>query len=227
LHHTNQNKQIGMTKFKTISAVAKEKQNAREFVNSYYNGEKTLSLSADNFIFESMLLNKVNKGQIIDCYEYNKKDYLKGKKTFKEIKIRNNNVSYILDNIFNADFTKYDFIFLDLCQNLSVATINNILSALPNFNGKIFITIQRTREKFLDKHFNAYGGVKQYKHIECAEERLKARKRYFRDVTFIQIIEKYTNLKLLAPYFDYQNTSIKNGKKVMGTPMRIYPFGKK
>ncbi len=225
--HQQINQTMSMTKFKIESAVAKEKQNAREFVNSYYNGEKTLSLSADNFYFENMLLDKVNKGQIIDCYEYNKKDYLVGKKTFKKIKVRNNNVRYILNNIFNADFTDYDFIFLDLCQNLSVGMVNNILAALQGFNGKIFITIQRTREKFLDEHLNAYGGVKQYYDIECAEERLKARKRYFRDVTFIQLIEKYTNLKLIAPYFDYQNTSIKNGKKVMGTAMRIYPFGKK
>jgi hypothetical protein len=215
----NQTNHMQVKTFTHIKAL--EKQDARLFVRDNYRGGKVLTLSADNFYFENLLLDKLNNKQSIDCYEYEQKHYLNGKKLFAQVKKRNQNMRYIFDNIFNADFTQYDFIFLDLCCNLSVETTMNIIASLQGFKGQIFITLMRTREKFTNEDLNAYGVPKK----KC----IKERKRIFRDTTFVQLVEQFTNLKQFAPRYDYQNTFVKKGetKVSRGTPMAIYSFTKK
>ena len=197
---------------------ALEKQDARLFVLKHYKGGNVLSLSADNFFFEKMLLDKINNNQVIDCYEYKKKDYLLGKKEFAVVKKMNKNCNHIYDNIFNADFTKYDFIFLDLCCNLSNETVTNIISSLQNFKGAIFITLQRQREKFKPEDLDFYGVPQGTK---------EERKAFFRDKTFIELVKQYTGLKEIAKRYDYRNTKQVRGKTKYGSPMGIYSFKRK
>lgn len=197
---------------------ASEKQKAREFVLKYYKGGNVLSLSADNFYFEDMLLKKRNNNQIIDCCECLKSAYLEGLKTFPLIKSINKNVTFNYINIFDVDFTKYDFIYLDLCCNLSVKTVSDIISSLQGFRGRIFITLQRGREQFKPSDLDAYGVPKKISD--------KERKAYFRDITFIELIECWTDLKQMKPRYDYQNIVVDYNKKIIsrGSPMAVYSF---
>jgi len=106
--------------------------------------ESMLTLSADNFLFES----KFPEVQITSC-EFDKQTYRNA------IKNKPNNVNLINKDIF-YEKPSYEVIWLDLCINLSVKTINQLISYLQESKASLVsITVQAQREH-LSKHLHIY-----------------------------------------------------------------------
>lgn len=126
------------------------KEFQREKLKSYIekivgNPKSMLTLSADNFLFES----KFKRCKITSC-ENNPRTYLKG------LENKPKNVIYKQKNIFEEE-PKQDVVWLDLCVNLSVTTINELISYFQKSKSKmIALTVQSQREH-LSKNLSYYG----------------------------------------------------------------------
>jgi hypothetical protein len=104
-----------------------------------------LTLSADNFLFES----KFSDLKITSC-EFNHETYLKA------FKNKPANVDLKFKDIFEEK-PSYDVIWLDFCINLSVRMINQTLSYLQQSEAEIVgITFQAQREHLV-KDLSLYG----------------------------------------------------------------------
>ena len=83
------------------------------------------------------------------CVDYGYNTFVEAKQNLKNIPKRySRKMTLMLDNIFNMDFGRYDFIFLDLCGNLCPTNINNLISCCQNFHGTIFVTCKIYNENF-------------------------------------------------------------------------------
>lgn len=185
-----------------------EKQQARLFAASHYKGGKILSLSASNFVFEQLMAQRTS--QKIDAVEYSLTEYKQGLKTLKNVQNKYPNIGYSFDNIYNKKATRYDFIFLDLCQSINTQNIPQICSWLRNYKGTVCITLMKAREYF------------DYKYLELNGA---ADIQDFRDNVFPKIIESFTGLKQVCKFYDYKNSTKEDGSKIShSTPMRIYTF---
>ena len=106
-----------------------------------------LTLSADNFLFES----KFPEVKITSC-ELDKKTYRRA------IKNKPNHVNLLNKDIFLVK-PSYDVIWLDLCINLSVRTINQVLSYFQESEASLIsLTVQAQREH-LSKYLHIYGAT--------------------------------------------------------------------
>jgi hypothetical protein len=187
-------------------AASDSKTKAREYCTSFYNGEPVLSVSSNTFGEVPVFFGKVNKGQRFDCVEIETDTYQSGLKTFKGLKKKYPSLTYQNKNVFDMDFSLYNHINLDFCGQLTNTLMFDLFKHLKNFNGKVFITLQRAREQFEP----AYYGAKDKKH--------------FRDVVFPQMIKNFTGLDVYLPRHDYDN--IKEGNK-KASHMMIYSFIRK
>lgn len=157
-----------------IHELNKEKEKQRVLIESYI--KKTIStpssmltLSADNFLFES----KFPDTKIVSC-ELDHLTYRRG------IKRKPKHVTFKRKDIFKEK-PSYEVIWLDLCINLSVRTINQIISYLQDSEAKIVaITFQAQREH-LFRDLSFYGA-------STMDE--------FRETTFPNIIYALTGYKL-------------------------------
>lgn len=114
-----------------INHDSQEKQKTREYILSQIPGLKKrkprlLTLPADNFIFEQMVLKRYPNA-VIDCMEIDRVLYrnVKDKLPCK--------VNYEFGDIFDklqANPNTYDVIWLDLCGNLSTSNLYNLISAV-------------------------------------------------------------------------------------------------
>lgn len=126
-----------------------QKESQRILLESYVREnckpKSMLTLSADNFLFES----KFSDLKITSC-EFNHETYLKA------IKNKPSNVDLKFKDIFEEK-PSYDVIWLDFCISLSVRMINQTLSYLQQSEAKIVgITFQAQREHLV-KDLSLYG----------------------------------------------------------------------
>jgi hypothetical protein len=116
------------------------KEDVREIISQKYTGGNILSLPADNFLFESKFPNAK-----ITCCELDTETYKRGRK-FKP-----QNVEYLNRDVFTLK-GRYDFVWLDLCINLSPMLVNTFISYFQDSTAKtICLTIQGKRELFGNK----------------------------------------------------------------------------
>ena len=192
---------------------AVEKQSAREFVLNHIPSEceKVLTLSADTFSFENMVLNsRFSKNPVIDSFEYDKEIYKKGKKNFNKLKRENKDreLNFYLGDIFSVDFKQYDFINLDLCGSFTIDLVNRIIASLQGFEGTIFITMTKNvRNTLLRKHLDVYGAK------DMAD---------FRDNAFPKMLKLFCNLDMFVEPYHYKNKSI----NANATEMVLFGFKK-
>jgi hypothetical protein len=190
---------------------AVEKQTAREFVLNHIPSDcaRILTLSADTFSFENMVLNsRFSKNPVIDAYEYHKETYNKGKKRFNELKQKHNELNFYLGDIFSVDFKQYDFINLDLCGSLTIDLVNRLIGSLQGFKGTIFITMTKNvRNTLLRKHFDIYDAK------NMAD---------FRDNVFPSMLKDFCNLDMFVEPFMYKNKS----ENTKATEMALFGFKK-
>jgi hypothetical protein len=152
-----------------------EKQKVRENLKKYIlktvgTPKSMLTLSADNFIFESYFNDKT---QITSC-ENNSKTYRRA------LKNKPDNITLKYKNIFDEK-PLYEVIWLDLCVNLSVKTVNELISYFQRSNAIIIsVTLQSQRE-WLQPSLSFYG-------CSSIEE--------FRITTFPNLIYALTGYKL-------------------------------
>lgn len=189
---------------------AHEKQYIRELVAdtaAHSKAKNILSLSAETFESEMAMI-KVNPNCNIDCVDYGHDTYLAAQKTYKDLHPRyKNRITLQLDNIFNKDFSKYDFIFLDLCGTITDTLIPNIVSACRGFKGHIFITLTKGRD----------GGLKDSYGLK--KEEIQG----FRTVTFPKLLNQFGNLKQVGQIKEYSNKSVNSH----AVTMMLYHFIKK
>lgn len=126
-----------------------QKESQRVLLESYVRKnckpKSMLTLSADNFLFES----KFSDLKITSC-EFNQETYLKA------IKNKPTNVTLKFKDIFQEK-PSYDVIWLDFCINLSVRVINQTLSYLQKSEASVVgITFQAQREHLV-KDLSLYG----------------------------------------------------------------------
>lgn len=150
-----------------------QKESQRVLLESYVRKnckpKSMLTLSADNFLFES----KFSDLKITSC-EFNQETYLKA------IKNKPTNVTLKFKDIFQEK-PSYDVIWLDFCINLSVRIINQTLSYLQKSEASIVgITFQAQREHLV-KDLSLYGA-------STMEE--------FRTETFPNLVYALTGYKL-------------------------------
>ena len=195
------NKHTHMATKQFIYQEAVEKQTAREIVLSHIpkNCKKVLTLSAENFKFENMVLNsRHSKNAVIDSYEYKESVYNEGVKNFKKLKKENKEraMNFFLGDIYKVDFKLYDFINLDLCGTFTIEFINRIIASLQGFKGTIFITLTKNpRNTLLRKNLDVYGA-------KSMED--------FRDNVFPKILKDYCNLDMIIEPVTYANKSLNN-----------------
>lgn len=127
---------------------------------------RLLTLPSTNFIFEKMVLKRYPNA-IIDCMEIDKNVYKQIKNNLL-VKV-NYEFGDIFDKLQNNPNT-YDFIWLDLCGNLSFSNINNIISAVQTSLKQhcIFaVTLSSIREQRTKLFVNLYdckdGNTFRYK----------------------------------------------------------------
>ena len=176
---------------------ASEKQDARNFVLNQIPSDckKVLTLSADTFTFENMVLNsRFSKNPVIDSYEYKKYVYDKGVKKFNKLKQKHQELNFYLGDIFSVDFKQYDFINLDLCGSFTIELVNRLIASLQGFKGTIFITMTKNvRNTLIRQHLDLYG-------VKDMEE--------FRNIAFPVMLKNFCNLDMIGePYF-YANKSV-------------------
>lgn len=179
---------------------------AREYCASFYNGEPVLSVSSNTFGEVPVFFSKVNKGQRFDCVEKKYDTYQSGLGFFNQLKEEYPSLTYQNKDVFDMDFTQYKHINLDFCGCLTNTLMFQLFKHLKNYNGKVFITLLRCREKFDVAHY----GAKDNNH--------------FRDVIFPQMIKNFTGMDVYLPRHDYDN--IKEGDK-KASNMMIYSFIRK
>lgn len=123
------------------------KEDVREIISQKYKGGDILSLPADNFLFESKFPNAK-----ITCCELDTETYKRGRK-FKP-----QNVEYLNRDVFTLK-GRYDFVWLDLCINLSPMLVNTFISYFQDSTAQtICLTIQGQREQFGNK-LELYGAT--------------------------------------------------------------------
>jgi hypothetical protein len=190
---------------------ASEKQDARNFVLNQIPSDckKVLSLSADTFTFENMVLNsRFSKNPVIDAYECDKGVYKKGLKNFEKLKQEHLDrvLNFNLGDIFSVDFKQYDFINLDLCGSFNIKLVNRLIISLQGFKGTICITMTKNvRNTLIRKHLDLYG-------VKDMHE--------FRDIAFPNMLKDLCNLDMIGkPYF-YANKSLNN----KATEMVLFSF---
>lgn len=190
---------------------AVEKQTAREFVLNHIPSDcaRVLTLSADTFSFENMVLNsRLSKNPVIDAYEYDKETYNKGKKRFNELKQKHNELNFYLGDIFSVDFKQYDFINLDLCGSFTIELVNRLIASLQGFEGTIFITMTKNvRNTLLRNHLDIYG-------VKTMQS--------FRDEVFPNLMKYYCDLDMFVEPFMYKNKS----ENTKATEMALFGFKK-
>lgn len=192
---------------------AVEKQTAREYVLNHIpkDCKKVLTLSADTFAFENMVLNsRFSKNPVIDSYEYNKEVYNKGVKNFKKLKRehKDRELNFRLGDIFSVDFKEYDFINLDLCGSFTIELVNRLIASLQGFEGTIFITMTKNvRNTLLRSHLDIYG-------VNDMNQ--------FRDEVFPTMLNYYCDLDMFVKPYQYKNKSVNNN----ATDMVLFGFKK-
>lgn len=190
---------------------AVEKQSAREFVLNHIPSdcEKVLTLSADTFSFENMVLNsRFSKNPVIDSYEYDKEIYQKGKKRFDKLKQKHQELNFYLGDIFSVDFKQYDFINLDLCGSFTIELVNRLIASLQGFEGTIFITMTKNvRNTLIRQNFDIYGAKDMQD---------------FRSNVFPSMLKDYCNLDMFVEPYEYKNKSVNK----YATEMILFGFKK-
>ena len=190
---------------------AVEKQSAREFVLNHIPSdcEKVLTLSADTFSFENMVLNsRFSKNPVIDSYEYDKEIYQKGKKRFDKLKQKHQELNFYLGDIFSVDFIQYDFINLDLCGSFTIELVNRLIASLQGFEGTIFITMTKNvRNTLIRQNFDIYGAKDMQD---------------FRSNVFPSMLKDYCNLDMFVEPYEYKNKSVNK----YATEMILFGFKK-
>lgn len=131
-------------------SLSEPKEQARHIVKRFAGKPKTiLSLSADNFLFESQF----PKAKIV-CCEMNPSVYIKG------LANKPANVTYLNKNILDIE-PNYEFIWLDFCSNLKPLLINELIAYFQKaqkYDAKtISITLYLKQEKELPKYLHLYG----------------------------------------------------------------------
>lgn len=172
-----------------------------------------ISLPANNLSFEEMILNDsaFKNLSMVESYEIMPQTYQKGLSKFKELKRKHQNLHYVNDSIFNADFAKHKVIVadIDLCGTFTIKLINEIKSAFQKIeSGFMFLTVYKdARNTNLIKYLK-YFGVDNLKD--------------YREKAFIQDIEDSCNVKLYCEPYEYRNKSANPKAK----PMLLYTFVK-
>jgi hypothetical protein len=191
-----------------------EKQMVREFILSHIPSDcaKVLTLSADNFNFENMVLNsRFSKNPVIDSYEYKEDVYKKGLENFKKLKKEHEQreLNFYLGDIFSVDFKSYNFINLDLCGSFTIDLVNRLIISLQRgFNGTIFITMTKNvRNTLLRNHLDIYG-------VKTMQE--------FRDDVFPNLMKYYCDLDMFVEPLMYKNKS----ENTKATEMVLFGFKK-
>lgn len=118
---------------KFVNHASHEKHKTREYILSQIptlkkRKPRLLTLPADNFIFEQMVLNRYPNADI-DCMEIDRVLYRQVKDNLPC------KVNYEFGDIFDklqANPKTYDIIWLDLCGNLSTSNLYNLISAVQN-----------------------------------------------------------------------------------------------
>jgi hypothetical protein len=188
-----------------------EKQTAREFVLNHIPSDcaKVLTLSADTFSFENMVLNsRFSKKPVIDSYEYDKEIYKKGVDKFNKLKQKHQELNFYLGDIFSVDFKQYDFINLDLCGSFTIELVNRLIASLQGFEGTIFITMTKNvRNTLLRNHLDIYG-------VKTMQS--------FRDEVFPNLMKYYCDLDMFVEPYQYKNKSL----NTKATEMVLFGFKK-
>jgi len=203
----------GMESFKYSTAIEKIEYRVKKLNHLLsYKSElnRFLTLPADNMKFEELLLtHKDFKNIKIDSYEIDKKTYESGVLKFKNLTKKNRGIKYYNDDVFNADFNKFDVIDLDLCGNFTIKLVNQLLSSLQNFKGGlVFLTVgKHLRGGHIKENFNKYGAVD---YVD------------FRDRVFSEYIQKFTGVREYAEPYVYSNKS----KSSRAKEMILYTFYK-
>lgn len=165
---------------------------------------RLLTLPADNFIFEQMVLNKYKHAHI-DCMELDRVLYQQ---------MKNNlpcKVNYQFGDVFdklqdNPD--TYDLIWIDLCGNLSLNNFNNLLAAVQtSLKSKCIFafTLNVAREQRTAVYADVY---------ECSGSSL----RFDFLPKFLTQMGRLVNPKFnLKKIFTYKNSS-------QSAPMSLYVF---
>ena len=189
-------------------AHAIEKQECREFklkcikpygskVNSF------LTLAADSLSFEEMIVKTFKKASV-DAYERDVRVYKQGLAKYKQVKKLFDNIYYKNDDIFNAQFHKYNVVDLDLCGSFTNQTMIDIISAFQSFkSGFVFITLTKeVRNSLLVDNITDYGA-------KDLQE--------FRDKIFAKYLKKLCGLEQYCEPYVYANKSVNKKAKEMIT----------
>ncbi len=166
--------------------------------------DSVLSLPAGNLEFEKMIAidDYLPKVAVIDSYEIEPKTYKKGLSKYKELKKQHQILHYKRGNIFEANFSKYNVLDLDLCGTFTIQTVFEIVSGLQQFKeGIAFITMFKdTRNSKLSDYVKYFG-------VNTLQE--------FRDKVFVKYIEDLCGVKLYAQPYEYKNKSVNPKAKQM------------
>lgn len=167
---------------------------------------KLLTLPADNFIFERMVLKQYPFAKI-DCREYDINIFNKAKSIApKQLKYEYGD---IFDKLHDCPNT-YDLVWIDLCGNLSFSNINNLLSVVQNTlkeNSVLAFTFTAGRELNMSYILDVYS---------CKDPK------EFRFVKFPQII--INAAKLSHSNFHLDNIIRYKNNKNNSTPMCMLVF---
>lgn len=167
---------------------------------------KLLTLPANNFLFES-LVKKRYKDSVIDCMEYDLSVYKKAKEN--KLNVFNYEYGDIFDKAHDNP-GKYDFIWIDLCGNLSLSNINNLISVIQNTlkpHSILAFTFTAGREFGLNKILEVYG---------CTDTK------EFRFEFFPKLLVKLGRLS--HPKFRLDNLIKYKNNKGHSTPMCMFVF---
>ena len=191
-----------------------EKQECRMFklncVKPYASEVKSvLTLGADTPTFEVMLAETFNNIAIIDTYERNEVVYKQGLPKYKQLKKQHQAIRYKNADIFDANFSKYDVIDLDLCGTFTNQAMIEMIASFQNFEqGFVFITMTKNvRNSTLVDNIKEYG----YKNLK-----------EFREKGFAKYMKLFCDLDEYYKPYEYANKSVNKH----ATEMIMYVFTK-
>lgn len=193
---------------------AEEKKECRKFklecVKPYIpNVKSVLTLAADTLSFEKMLAETFNTISVIDSYEIRRDVYKQGLPKYKQLKKEHSAIRYKNADIFDAKFSQYDVIDLDLCGTFTNQTMIEMISAFQQFKqGFVFITMTKNvrNSKFV-RNIEHFG----YKTLS-----------EFRDKGFAKYMKTFCNLDEYCKPYEYANKSVNKH----ATEMIMYVFTK-
>jgi hypothetical protein len=203
------NKEIMKVQFNHDHALAKDDTRwylLEQMEDLHKYKPKLLTLPANNFLFEHLVSSRYN-GASIDCVEYDKAVYEKA----KTHKLNKYNYEYL--DVFDkahANPGKYDLIWIDLCGNLSLSNMNNLISVIQNTlksHSILAFTFTAGREIGLNKIMEVYG---------CKEPK------EFRFKFFPNLLVRLG--KLSHPKFRLDNLIKYKNNKGHSTPMCMFVF---